>query len=90
MTTEIVPIHALEVESVRNAALTCDVIFGMDVQTAQKFLVYGRKILERIATTKVAEEVSVTTIGLDAETDELEFLIAAVRHYKGSDDYVHG
>jgi len=64
-----------------------DVIFGVDVMTCNRFLVYGRDALKRIARIGLSEDLAVVVIELDQESEELEKLIALVEVLKGKHDY---
>ena len=64
-----------------------DIIMGVDVMSQREFIVYGRKLLERIAAGTQATEASMMRIGVDQDTDELERLLALVLTIKGSHDY---
>ena len=64
-----------------------DVVFAQDVMTGHRALVYGRKLLERIAADKTTETRTVLVVAVDMDTDELERLIALVLVVKGCHDY---
>lgn len=64
---------------------TADVIFGEDVASQHRFLVYGRDLLE--ASGGEGERLRVLTVELDQETEELEKLISLVYATKGRHDY---
>jgi hypothetical protein len=64
-----------------------DLIFGVDVMSRKRYLVYGRHTLERIAKTRTREYCNVLRIELDSATDELERLCALVQVVKGRHDY---
>lgn len=64
-----------------------DIIRGIDVKTKNDFLVYGRETLERIVKSGVPERVRIVYVGLDQATEELEWLLAAVKVLKGHFDY---
>jgi hypothetical protein len=65
-------------------------IIGVDVMSGHRFVVFGRKILRRIARTGRPARVPVLWIGLDQDTDELEKLLALVTVVKGRHDYLPG
>ena len=65
-------------------------IFGVDVMSQRRFLVYGRKTLERISRAGGEHLCKILFIGLDQETEELEKLLALVKVVKGYDDYREG
>jgi len=71
----------------REALRLADVIIGVDFMSQREFVVYGRHILEEIATTGVKKNARVLKIGVDQETDELDKLVALVEVSKGSQDY---
>ena len=62
-------------------------ILAVDVMTQGEALVYGREALEQIAEGDASSELLVLRIAIDAETDELERLIALVQTIKGHHDY---
>lgn len=64
-----------------------DVVFAVDVMTQRPFLVYGREVLTKIATSGVTARHAVLAIAVDVETDELERLIALLVTVKGRHDY---
>jgi hypothetical protein len=65
-----------------------EIIFGVDVMTGHRFLLYGRAQLKRIAETGIEEMAPVLYIGLDQETDELEKVVIIVEVVKGECDYI--
>ena len=67
-----------------------DVIFGRDVDSQRIFLVYGRDALERVRRRNKAEKLAAVTVDLDQDSDELEWLCAAVKTLKGKHDYQGG
>ena len=95
---DIIPIEALFDEGTgpnlsadpRPALAEAEVIFGVDVMSQRRFLVYGRKTLERISRSKKRRLCKILFIGLDQETEELEKLLALVQVVKGYDDYREG
>ena len=88
-----ISIHALTYpigEKAHTLVQGAEIIFGIDVMSQRRFLLYGAKTLERIAQTGSAEMLPVIAIELDQETEELEMAVALVRTVKGSDDYKAG
>ncbi len=77
-------------ENPRDIVSAAEVIFAIDVMSGHKALVFGRDVLEGIATGGVAQAVETVGVELDMETDELERLVALVRVVKGHDDYQAG
>lgn len=67
-----------------------DVIFGTDEATGNAFLMYGKRLLERIMWTNKEGTASVTMVPILQATTELEALIAAVTVIKGRCDYNGG
>lgn len=67
-----------------------DIIFGSDEATGKAFLIYGKRLLERIAWTNKGESASITTVPILQATTELEALVAAVTPVKGRCDYNGG
>ena len=67
-----------------------DIIFGSDEATGNAFLLYGKRLLERIMWTNKEETASVTTVPILQASTELEALIAAVTVIKGRCDYNGG
>ena len=63
-----------------------DIIFGSDEATGNAFLLYGKRLLERIVWTNKSETASVATVPVLQATTELEALIAAVTVIKGRCD----
>lgn len=64
----------------------CDVIVAVDVDTNSRHVVYGRAILERIATTGQSEPARSLIVEIDDDTDELERIAALVLVMKGRHD----
>ena len=71
----------------RGTLRKAQLIFGVDVMTRNRFLVYGRPDLERIVSTGQKMEMVMAAVELDEETDELEKLLALVQVVKGRHDY---
>lgn len=71
----------------REALAEAEVIYGVDVMSGHRFVVFGRDDLERIVASGEAEELSVSYVSLDQDTDELEKLVALVKVVKGREDY---
>jgi hypothetical protein len=67
-----------------------DIIFGSDEATGNAFLVYGKRLLERIVWTNKRASASIATVPILQATTELEALIAAVTVLKGRCDYNDG
>ncbi len=69
-----------------------DVILGVSREDGHEFLIFGREILERIATGKTGDEqpANVLRVEMDQETDDLERLIALITVLKGRHDYRSG
>jgi hypothetical protein len=67
-----------------------DIIFGSDEATGKAFLMYGKRLLERIVWTNKSETASVAKVPILQATTELEALIAAVTVIKGRCDYNGG
>jgi hypothetical protein len=67
-----------------------DIIFASDEATGNTFLMYGKRLLERIVWTNKSESASIATVPILQATTELEALIAAVTIIKGRCDYNGG
>ena len=67
-----------------------DVIFSYDGKTKERALIFGRKILEEVASGDAARELSIVVIQLDREIGDLDRLIAFVHVLKGYHDYNEG
>ena len=63
------------------------IIWGRDVMTRHQFLVYGRKAIQRVASSGKIQPLPAVMIEIDQETDELEKLLALVQVVKGKHDY---
>ncbi len=87
---EAVPVRTLEDPKVREWVKDAAVVLGLDTSRDELVLFYGRETLEMINRTGVADSLPVAVLSYDQRTDELEFLIAAVRVLKGSDCYDGG
>ena len=65
-----------------------DFIFGVARSDGHHFLICGRELMQKISSGTESEgDRAIAYVGLDQETDDLEKLVAAVRHIKGRDDY---
>jgi hypothetical protein len=71
---------------------TADLIYGRDVNSRNTFLLYGRDLLEEIASLPDGESRTAERLGieLDQETDELEMVAALITLVKGRCDYQTG
>jgi hypothetical protein len=67
-----------------------DVILGVSREDGHEFLMYGRDILERMATSGKEEQVNVLRVEMDQETADLEKLGAIITVLKGHHDYLGG
>jgi hypothetical protein len=67
-----------------------DIIFGCDETTGNSFLLYGKRLPERIVWTNKSESASVATVPILQATTELEALIAVVTAIKGRCHYNGG
>ncbi len=91
----VIPIDALfneelgpnESDDPREALQEAEVILAVDVMTQKEAVVFGKELLQEIASGKNAASVAMLRIGLDIETDELEKLLALVQVMKGYHDY---
>jgi hypothetical protein len=72
--------------TLRNA----DIIFGSDEGTGNVFLMYGKRLLERIVWTSKSDSATIATVPIQQATTELEALIVAVIGVKGRCDYNGG
>jgi hypothetical protein len=66
---------------------SADIIWGVDSETGNEFLVYGRDWLKAVTETKQGEHLLMTKVLLRQSTLELETLLAAVTVVKGHHDY---
>ena len=64
-----------------------DVILGVDEETGNEFLLFGRSTLRGIVASSTPMDCAVARQSILQESDELEALIAAVRKAKGYDEY---
>ena len=65
-----------------------DLIFGFDISREKDVLMYGRDALKAIVESGTSTAVRIVRIKYDQRIgDSLEYLIAAIRTLKGSDDY---
>jgi hypothetical protein len=64
-----------------------EVIIGIDEETGNSFLMFGREVLQNIIDTNQARNVRVVPISILQRTLELEALCAAVQVAKGKDEY---
>jgi predicted transcriptional regulator len=64
-----------------------DVIMGLDEQTGNEFLVFGRGLLNEIVERNTEARAKIITLHINQATSELECLIAAVQTVKGWDEY---
>ena len=85
-----IPVHALEEPEYREVLKSADIIYGVDVNSRHEFLLFGREQLQRIVDSGVTEQAAVAKVELDHDTDELEWVIAAVTVLKGHHDYEVG
>ena len=77
-------------EDPRRTLADAQVIIEIDVMSRHQFVVYGRKVLEEIVETGVAQELPTIFVAIDQETEELEKPLALVDVVKGHDDYQAG
>ncbi len=87
MNPDVISVHALETEEYRDRLKAAEVIMGVDVDSGHEFLVFGRDCLQRIIDRNETESIAVVRVSLDQDTDELEWLCAAVQVLKGRDEY---
>jgi hypothetical protein len=73
-------------ESIKDL-MQADVIFGADQATGNKFLVFGRSMLQEIITTGKAKEGRAVTQPLLQSTLELEAFLGVVTVVKGFHEY---
>ena len=59
-------------------------ILAVDKKTGKEVCVYGRKALEEIVRSGVAQKLPVTKIPVDFATEQLESVLAVVLMVKGS------
>ena len=62
-------------------------IFGIDVATRQKFLVFGRAALVTSEATEMMDHLRVLQVSIDSSSEDLEMLTAACEAYRGHHDY---
>ena len=97
MKTNRISIHALFAEDeinpndsadfdLRELVKSADILYAVDVNTQQKKMIYGRKLLEKISSSGESQEAGILEIEIDQETDEYEKLCALVEVVKGSYD----
>jgi hypothetical protein len=85
-----VPIHALfeaDSRSYHHVLRDADVIFGIDVTTQNIFLVWGRKLLQKIVRANSGRRCRTFYVTLNQETEELEKFLTLVTTIKGSHNY---
>ena len=87
MSKATISVHSLEIPEYREELRQADVIFGVDVNSQREFLVYGRSALKRIIRSGQEILLRVVRVELDQETDELEYLLAALHVLRGHHDY---
>jgi hypothetical protein len=86
MSEETILVHRIESEeSVRERLREADIVFAADVMSQQKRLMYGRPLLRQIAGEIESYDAAVVYVELDHDTEELEFLAAALSVLKGLD-----
>ena len=91
MHKNIVPIEALFNERAggnldvdrRQVVAWAEVIFGLDVTSGDRFIIFGRKTLEQSVRSGKPRDCRVTFISLDRNSKEFEKLLALVREVKG-------
>jgi hypothetical protein len=71
----------------RLAFEAADVIFGIDVATGQRFLVFGRAALATNEATEMTDHLRVLEVSIDSISEDLEMLTAACEIYRGHHDY---
>jgi hypothetical protein len=79
------PLSALKNDDVRAELKRADVIFGHDdAQGGELVLFYGIALLHRMLAEGRSPQFRVFNVSYDSRTDQLEWLVAAVRALKGS------
>jgi hypothetical protein len=78
------PLDALERPGFRAVVQSADIVIGFNDRTGRPTLFYGREALERINRTGQPERLKVVNVRYDSRTSQLGFLVACVRHLKGS------
>lgn len=64
-----------------------EIIFGVDEETKNKFIVFGKSLLKDIASGTEARTAETLTVPILQRTEEFECLLAAVGLVKGHYDY---
>jgi len=80
----VIPVRFLEYPHVREQVKVADVVWGLDRRSGTRSLFFGKTTLEDIVNKGEARAVRTLTIAIDAQTDELEYLYAAVQVLKGT------
>jgi len=71
----------------RDVMSQAEVVVAIDVMSGHEALVYGRRILDRVAAGRLDRDPVVLKVALDMEIDELEHLLALVQVLKGRHEY---
>jgi len=74
---------------VRGVLNTAKVIIGRDVMSGREFILFGRDVIERVATGQEPEGAEMLVVALDDDgrSDDLKRIITLVETIKGRHDY---